>query len=424
MRSKRMRTLARAGRRYWYDPDFHGGVSIYQGMAASLLYAVFRAVTGVFYGSAWMISLAVYYFLLGGIRVVLAVSYRRRAPGGGPKSESRCYRRVARLLFLLNIPAGGVILLTVLGFAGGAYPGYLIYAGATYTFYMVTLAVIHLVKYRRVDSPVLSAAQALNFVAALMSLLGLQNAMITQFSGGGAYRRLMNTLTGTAVYLAIIAIAVYMLCHAGKAGEGGRKMNRSESKYFATAARMDEALLRLLEKKDLEYITVKEICAAAEVNRSTFYLHYETVGDLLEECVQYLNHHFFTHMNNTPSNFVSNIATAGEKELYLLTPEYLLPYLNYIKEYRRPFLTAMRNAASLRLGDTYDRMFRHVFSPILERFRVPAADRGYMMAFYIHGLIAVVGEWLKNDCADPVEHIAALMQGCVMSGRNPGKEEN
>ena len=37
-------------------------------------------------------------------------------------------------------------------------------------------------------------------------------------------------------------------------------MNRAESKYFATAARMDEAFLELLEKKDFAYITVKEIC--------------------------------------------------------------------------------------------------------------------------------------------------------------------
>ena len=52
-------------------------------------------------------------------------------------------------------------------------------------------------------------------------------------------------------------------------------MNRSESRYFATAARMDEAFLTLLAKKDFEYITVKEICEVAEVNRSTFYLHNE-----------------------------------------------------------------------------------------------------------------------------------------------------
>ncbi len=40
-------------------------------------------------------------------------------------------------------------------------------------------------------------------------------------------------------------------------------MNKSESRYFATAARMDEALLTLLAKKDFEYITVKEICEVA-----------------------------------------------------------------------------------------------------------------------------------------------------------------
>lgn len=37
-------------------------------------------------------------------------------------------------------------------------------------------------------------------------------------------------------------------------------MNRSKSKYFDTAVRMDEAFIELLEKKDFAYITVKEIC--------------------------------------------------------------------------------------------------------------------------------------------------------------------
>ena len=65
-------------------------------------------------------------------------------------------------------------------------------------------------------------------------------------------------------------------------------MNKSESKYFNTAVRMDEAFLALLEKKDFAYITVKEVCEKAGVNRSTFYLHYETVSDLLSESVSYL----------------------------------------------------------------------------------------------------------------------------------------
>ena len=63
-------------------------------------------------------------------------------------------------------------------------------------------------------------------------------------------------------------------------------MNRSESKYFNTARKMDRALLELLEQKDFEYITIKEICALAGVNRSTFYLHYENTRDLLTEATE------------------------------------------------------------------------------------------------------------------------------------------
>ena len=76
-------------------------------------------------------------------------------------------------------------------------------------------------------------------------------------------------------------------------------MNKSESKYFNTALRMDEALLALLEQKDLEYITVKELCRQAGVNRSTFYLHYETIGDLMNEALDRLG---------TPKNLIQIIS--------------------------------------------------------------------------------------------------------------------
>lgn len=66
----------------------------------------------------------------------------------------------------------------------------------------------------------------------------------------------------------------------------GSSMNKHESKYFNTALLMNEALIRSLDKKDYEYITVKEICDIAGVNRSTFYLHYETMEDLLLETIE------------------------------------------------------------------------------------------------------------------------------------------
>ena len=194
-------------------------------------------------------------------------------------------------------------------------------------------------------------------------------------------------------------------------------MKKSESRYFNTALRMDQAFLELLEKKDMEYITVKEICEAAGVNRSTFYLHYETIGDLLAESVQYMNEQFLEHMKMRGEVFVSRIRECPLEELYLVTPAYLTPYLEYIAQNKRLFRTALKNSGSLGLGKIYRRMMRHVFTPILERFQIAEPDRPYMVAFYIHGLMAIISEWLKHDCADSISHVSAVMEQCVMSGR-------
>lgn len=180
---------------------------------------------------------------------------------------------------------------------------------------------------------------------------------------------------------------------------------------------MDEAFLALLEKKDFAYITVKEICAAAGVNRSTFYLHYETVGDLLHESVAYMLRQFLDYMAHDTETFVAKLHTCPLQELYLLTPEYLTPYLNYIREHRCLFRTATENAAVLGLDCAYDQMCRHVLTPILERYGVPQEERAYRMAFSVQGLMAIITEWLRRDCADSVERIISIMQGCILPPR-------
>lgn len=112
---------------------------------------------------------------------------------------------------------GGMILLMIKTDSGYSYPGYIIYVSAMYTFYIGIISVVNLVKFRRLGDPVLSAAKVLNLVSAMMSILGLQTAMISAFSKDGeGFRKLMNTLTGTVVYGAVIVIAVYMLIHSRK----------------------------------------------------------------------------------------------------------------------------------------------------------------------------------------------------------------
>lgn len=180
---------------------------------------------------------------------------------------------------------------------------------------------------------------------------------------------------------------------------------------------MDKAFLELLEKKDFAYITVKEICEKAGVNRSTFYLHYETISDLLAESSQYIIKQFTDFMPQDTVDFLEKMPTRPLDELYLITPEYLMPYLTYVRDHKRIFRTTVEHASTLQMVDAYRELDRHIFVPILERFNVPSDDHKYIMSFYINGLMAIINEWLKNDCAEPVEHIMSVIQICIDRGK-------
>ena len=201
-----------------------------------------------------------------------------------------------------------------------------------------------------------------------------------------------------------------------KAGEFEEEsgLNKSESKYFNTAVKMDKAFLDLLEHKDFEYITVKEICKTANVNRSTFYLHYETIGDLLAESVRYMNAQFLEYFPQGAESFIENMGDIPLKELYLVTPKYLSPYLTYIQENKRLFQTAVRKSADLRLQDNFDGLFFHVLNPILERFNIPENERKYILRFYMGAILSVVNEWIKEDCKDSADLIVKIISDHIV----------
>ena len=195
-------------------------------------------------------------------------------------------------------------------------------------------------------------------------------------------------------------------------------MNKNESKYFNTAIKMDEALITLLEKKDFEYITVKEICDTAGVNRSTFYLHYENISDLLKETTRYIIDKHLSYYNIDKQRISLKFEGCKREELLFITDEYLMPYLKFIKDNQRLFKVSIKQFHSMHMDEVYGKMFEHIFSPILARFCVPESERAYVMKFYLTGVFAIVMEWLDKNCADAMEAVIKVITDCVMGERN------
>ena len=195
-------------------------------------------------------------------------------------------------------------------------------------------------------------------------------------------------------------------------------MNKNESKYFNTAIRMDEALIALLEKKDFEYITIKEICDTAGVNRSTFYLHYENISDLLKETTRYIIDKHLAYYEIDKKRIFLQLEMCKREELLFITDAYLTPYLTFIKDNQRLFKVSIKQFHLMNMDEVYGRMFEHIFSPILARFGVPEAECVYIMKFYLTGIFAIVMEWLNNNCSDNMETIIKVITDCVMGERS------
>ncbi len=196
-------------------------------------------------------------------------------------------------------------------------------------------------------------------------------------------------------------------------------VNKHESKYYDTAIRMVKAFLEILETKDFEYITVKEICTKANVNRSTFYLHYETMNDLLNESAEYIADTMGDYFTN--QTITGDIAAMDPEELYFINKRYLIPWLTSIKENRRLFEAALKKGNILGIDKYTKALKKEVLEPVIQRHGIEQEKAEYMIAYYVDGILAMVNVWLKHGCQKEVEEMAELIMLCV--NRGMGNEE-
>ncbi|MCM1182595.1 MAG: hypothetical protein NC337_04380 [Roseburia sp.] len=205
--------------RYFREAVFRTEAALYQGFFINFFYAGVKLFSGIYYKSVWFVTLAVYYILLAVMRLSLLHYVRNGKRAGGSKaSEWRRYRLCGIMLLFMNFALSGIIVLVVRQNSGFEYPGMLIYVMALYTFYATITAIWNVIKFRRYGRPVLSAAKVISLTAALVSMLSLETAMLTQFGAAedAEFRLIMTASTGAGVCVIVLGMAVYMLVHATK----------------------------------------------------------------------------------------------------------------------------------------------------------------------------------------------------------------
>ena len=206
------------GNRLMTDARLQTKVRLHISLTTNLLFAAAHIIAGWWYRTAWFIVLAGYYTVLAVMRFLLLRFVRRNILGDSLYKELRRSRTCAWVLLLLNLVLTAIVLMILFQNKGHKYHGMLIYVVAVYTFYMTITAVIDIARSKRYHSPVIAMTKVIKLAAALVSVLAMETAMLTQFSkeGSVAFRQIMVSVTGGAIALIVTALSVGILVRTGR----------------------------------------------------------------------------------------------------------------------------------------------------------------------------------------------------------------
>jgi hypothetical protein len=197
---------------------FRGNISLHISLAVSLLYVGTNLWSWYMLRSYWFVVLAVYYVIMAVMRFLLVRYVHRRKIGSDILGEWKRSRACACVLLLINLSLSGAVLMILYQSKGYHYPGVMIYVMALYTFYSTIHAVVDIVKYRKLGSPIMSTAKIVSLSAALVSMLNLETAMFAQFGADLAWehQQIFIILTGAGVSIVVVSLSVLLIINATK----------------------------------------------------------------------------------------------------------------------------------------------------------------------------------------------------------------
>lgn len=185
--------------------------SLYSSLSINLIYGVFELITGIHYKSWWFITIAVYYLLLCFMKTSLVKNIKKEF-SFNLKREYKKLKSTGIILLFLNFILIGMVILIVCQNKQISYDGFLIYIVALYDFYLIISATFNVIKYRKNHNPILTASKCVNLTVAMISMVSLEVAMVSQFGNDDAsFKLIMTACMGFAICIINSLMSIYMI---------------------------------------------------------------------------------------------------------------------------------------------------------------------------------------------------------------------
>lgn len=156
---------------------------------------------------------------------------------------------------------------------------------------------------------------------------------------------------------------------------------------------LKESLIELMKDKPIHEISIKKICETADINRSTFYHHYESQFELFEDILNDIGKDVFEMV-----------------KAHCTTPNWMQPILEdaftYIEDRRETFLVILSENSGFSVGEK--------LTQYVERFVNTTSESSseiakYCAQFATAGMTSVVWQWLKEEERMPAKELAKII---------------
>ena len=200
------------------DTQLQINLSLYGTLAYNTIYAAFQLFAGIYYNSVWYLSIATYYTLLAIMRFSLLHYLRANKAGADLESEYKRFRFCGVLLLVMNSALSAITFYITWQNQELRHHSATTVIFAIFTFISFTLAIINVIRYKKLKSPIFFAAKLISLVSAVVSILALETAIMGYYSAqiSDEARQIITGITGTGVITVTICVGIFMVVRGTK----------------------------------------------------------------------------------------------------------------------------------------------------------------------------------------------------------------
>ena len=173
--------------------------------------------------------------------------------------------------------------------------------------------------------------------------------------------------------------------------------NPEDRRARRTRRLLKESLLEMMKQKRFSEISVRDVTDSADMNRTTFYLHYTDTTQLLQSMEEDL----LTEAQMLVNAHIQETVADGS-----LRPVFA-PILDFVVEHREVCTILFENNEVSQFAEHLQQLIHRNGTEVIRAWFQPMDDQqlSYLLRFITYGLIGLIREWFQKNMDLPKEEL-------------------